>query len=101
MLATKHCKYRGFCYQEQKNIVNTVNTVVLGLRGVKKHGNYGVFCSETLQKTRKHHRIDDFWALNMNVFFALEMVVKNMQQQQQCEKTCVCVKVSVCKRVCL
>jgi hypothetical protein len=47
---------------------NTVNTVVLGLRGVKKHGFYGVFCSETLQKTRKHQRIDDFWALKMIVF---------------------------------
>jgi len=87
---------------------NTVNTVVLGLRGVKKHGIYGVFCSETLQKTLKHHRIDEFWASKNERFFALEMPVKkNMQQQQQqqqqqqCEKTCVCEKGSVCKRVCL
>ena len=37
--------------------------MVLGLRGVKKHGFYGVFCSENVQKTRKHHLFDHFSAV--------------------------------------
>jgi hypothetical protein len=65
VLAIKHCKHRGFWFQEQKN---TATTVVLGLRGVKKHVFfYGVFCSETVQKTRKHQLFDHFSALQMKV----------------------------------
>ena len=40
----KHRKYRGF-----------------GLARRKTHSIYGVFCSETLQKTRKHHLFDHFF----------------------------------------
>ena len=60
VLAKKHCKYRAFYYQRQKNIVNTV---VLGFRPAKNIGIYGVFSSESCKNTRKHHRFDDFQPL--------------------------------------
>jgi len=43
--------------QKQNNIINSV---ALGFRRAKNIGIYGVFCSESLNKTRKHHLFDDF-----------------------------------------
>ena len=62
--------YKCFCSARAKNTVNTVifatkckhivNTVVLGFRGAENIGIYGVFCSESVKKMRKHHLCDDF-----------------------------------------
>ena len=41
--AKQHHKFRGLGFRRAKNI-----------------GIYGVFCSESLNKTRKHHLFDDF-----------------------------------------
>ena len=50
VLSKKHCEYRGFCYQKQKNIINTV---VLGFRGRKHIGIYGVFFAPRVSKKTK------------------------------------------------
>ena len=42
-------KYRDFCYQRKKNVVNTL---VLGFRSRKAIGIYSVFCSEGLKNMR-------------------------------------------------
>ena len=59
-----------------------------GLRGARKHGFcFGVFCSETVQKTRKHQLFDHF--------SALQMKVKKKMPQRLCVKMFLCKSVSV------
>ena len=81
---------------------NTVNTVVFGTRS-KKHRKYRGFGLARRQKTRflrcfllrdssktrKHQRIDDFWALNMIVFLLSTCLYR------------LCLNMFVCKRVCV
>ena len=49
VLSKKQCKYRGFCYQKQKNIVNTV---VLGFEA-QKISLFMVFCCSEISKKKR------------------------------------------------
>ena len=54
VLSKKHCKYRGFCYQKIPEAKNIVNTAVLGFRGAKNIGIYGVFFARRVSKKREN-----------------------------------------------
>ena len=53
----------------------------------KKHGFYGVFCSENVQKTRKHHLFDHFSALPCWWFLT---VFIGFQMPKHCNLRCFC-----------